>query len=513
MRRSSSASLAWGAAVLAAVLIAGCGGGASRTPGAAVRSEDIFAEAPFAQCHASTVVETPSGLAAAWFGGSAEGRADVGIWLSRREAGGWTAPVEVARGATADGTPEPCWNPVLFRPEKGPLLLFYKSGPDPARWRGLIMRSTDDGRTWTAPEALPAGFVGPVKNHPLELADGALLCGSSTEASGWRVRFETTRDGGKTWTATPPLGEGAKPGLIQPALLRTAGGGLVALMRSDAGRIYESRSGDGGATWSTPAPTVFPNPNAGIDAVTLRDGRHVLAYNPVTEGRGVLALAVSDDGRNWTRALTLEEEKGAEFSYPAVIQGADGLVHVTYTWKRRRVRHAVVDPAAVRARYGHDTLRAAAPVCVMETSLGTMAFELYAEDAPRTAARFEELVRKGFYDGKDFYRVVRGHVIQAGGGDAPPLPPEFNTRPHLVGTLGLGRVGDEWSGDSEIYVCVAPRPHLDGRYTVFGRIVEGFDVLERVAAVPVEERWEGADRKMAMHKPLEPVVIRRASMR
>ncbi|MEN6561089.1 MAG: exo-alpha-sialidase [Acidobacteriota bacterium] len=512
MRRSNRAFPAGTLAVLAAVLFAGCRN-ASRSPAAVVLREDIFTRAPFAQCHASTIVETASGLVAAWFGGAAEGDPGVGIWLARREAGRWSAPVEVARGAAADGTAEPCWNPVLFRPAAGPLLLFYKVGPSPSRWRGMLIRSADDGRTWGAPAPLPGGIVGPVKNHPLELGDGAILCGSSTEDGGWRVHFETTRDGGATWAAAPPINGGAKPGLIQPALLRTARGGLVALMRSDAGRIYESRSADGGAAWSPPEPTAFPNPNSGIDAVTLRDGRQVLAYNPVTEGRGVLALAVSDDGRNWTRALSLEEEKGAEFSYPAVIETADGLIHVTYTWKRQRIRHAAVDPAVIRARYGHDTERRAPRVCVMETSLGTMAFELYAEDAPKTAARFEALVRKGFYDGKDFYRVVRGHVIQAGGGGAPTLPPEFNARPHLVGTLGLGRTGDEWSGDSEIYVCVAPRPHLDGRYTVFGRIIEGFDVLERIAAVPVEERWEGPDRKMAMHKPLEPVLIRRATIK
>ena len=151
-----------------------------------------------------------------------------------------------------------------------------------------------------------------------------------------------------------------------------------------------------------------------------------------------------------------------------------------------------------------------AEVCVMKTSLGMMVFDFFEADAPKTVAQFKALVRKGFYDGKDFYRVVRGHVIQAGGGDAPKLPPEFNARPHVFGTLGLGRTGDEWSGDSEIYVCVAPRPHLDGRYTVFGQLVEGLDVLEKIAAVPVEEKWEGPDKKMAMHKPLEPVVIRSA---
>lgn len=156
--------------------------------------------------------------------------------------------------------------------------------------------------------------------------------------------------------------------------------------------------------------------------------------------------------------------------------------------------------------------KAAAEVCVMKTNLGTMVFELFEADAPKTAAQFKSLVRKGFYDGKDFYRVVRGHVIQTGGGDAPKLPPEFNGRPHVFGSLGLGRTGDEWSGDSEIYVCVAARPYLDGRYTVFGRLVEGFDVLERIAAVPVEEQWAGADKRMAMHKPVKPVVIESARM-
>jgi catechol 2,3-dioxygenase-like lactoylglutathione lyase family enzyme len=101
-------------------------------------------------------------------------------------------------------------------------------------------------------------------------------------------------------------------------------------------------------------------------------------------------------------------------------------------------------------------------------------------------------------------------VIQAGGGGAPKLPPEFNSRPHVFGTLGLGRTGDEWSGDSEFYVCVAARPYLDGKYTVFGRLVDGFEVLEKIAAVPVEEKWEGPEGRMAMHKPLKPVIIRSA---
>jgi predicted neuraminidase len=88
----------------------------------------------------------------------------------------------------------------------------------------------------------------------------------------------------------------------------------------------------------------LPNPNSGTDAVTLADGRHLLIYNHSETARSPLAIAVSRDGEAWTPAVTLETEPG-EFSYPAIIQAADGTVHVTYTWKRRKIAHAVIDPA------------------------------------------------------------------------------------------------------------------------------------------------------------------------
>ena len=149
-------------------------------------------------------------------------------------------------------------------------------------------------------------------------------------------------------------------------------------------------------------------------------------------------------------------------------------------------------------------------VAVLETNRGTMAFRLFETEAPLTTANFKRLVGEGFYDGLEFYRVVEGHVIQAGDGgenDQPTVKGEFGAHPHVTGAVGLARDADPDSGSTEIYICHAPRPHLDGRYAVFGLLVEGFDVLDEIGKVAVEERWEG---EIAFHEPVEPVIIRRA---
>ena len=93
------------------------------SPGS-IKSEPLFEKAPFPECHASTIVETSKGLVAAWFGGTEEKHRDVGIWVSRQVEGQWSPPVEVATGAELADQDYPCWNPVLFQPRTGPLLLF-----------------------------------------------------------------------------------------------------------------------------------------------------------------------------------------------------------------------------------------------------------------------------------------------------------------------------------------------------------------------------------------------------
>ena len=131
MRAAVSSSIAIALAVAGAEAPA-------QGPAAVVRAELIFEHAPFPSCHASTIAETPSGaLVAAWFGGTEERHPDVSIWTARREASGWTAPVEVADCAE-NGIDYPCWNPVLHQPTEGPLLLFYKSGPSPGEWWGML---------------------------------------------------------------------------------------------------------------------------------------------------------------------------------------------------------------------------------------------------------------------------------------------------------------------------------------------------------------------------------------
>jgi predicted neuraminidase len=200
---------------------------------------------------------------------------------------------------------------------------------------------------------LPDGVLGPIKNKPVGLPDGTLLSPSSTESperpSRWRVHFELSRDAGETWTIVRPPDSPDAPAIeaIQPSILTHRGGRLQAVGRTRSQRIFETWSSDGGSTWTPLALMDLPNPNAGIDAVTLRDGRHLIVYNHTTEGRSPLNVAISRDGKSWTRSLVIESEPG-EYSYPAVIQTADGLVHVTYTWKRERIKHVVIDPAGLK---------------------------------------------------------------------------------------------------------------------------------------------------------------------
>ncbi|MBX7259935.1 MAG: exo-alpha-sialidase [Candidatus Hydrogenedentes bacterium] len=318
----------------------------SRVRDAGGRVDFVFGDArPFPQCHASTVVETPDGqLLCAWFGGTEEKSDDVGIWLSRFEGGAWSNPVEVAK---VNETPH--WNPVLFRESDGTIDLFFKVGREIPFWTTVWIRSKDGGRSWTKPDELVVadqGGRGPVKNKPIILSDGTWLAPASTEFKGWKAFADRSSDGGITWERSmdfpvdPAVVIGQ--GVIQPTFWESSPGKVHALLRSTGGSIGRTDSLDYGRTWSPVRLTSLPNPNSGIDALRLDDGRVLLVYNPTTSKswgrRSPLNLAVSsDNGETWTDLTSLETEPGMEFSYPAIVSTSHGVA-VSYTWKRERVR-------------------------------------------------------------------------------------------------------------------------------------------------------------------------------
>ena len=314
-----------------------------------VTSEYIFEDAPFKQCHASTIIELNDGsLMASWFGGSHESNKDVEIWVSDKKDGSWTAPHSVANGIINDSLRYACWNPVLFRTKDG-ISLYYKVGPNPREWWGMVIHSTDEGKSWSAPEKLPDGILGPIKNKPITLASGVILSPSSieTKTEEWHAHIERSTDGGMSWEkiAIDPQNP-AK--VIQPTLLLYPEGKIQALLRSDQTCIMESWSSDEGKTWSLLSKTNVLNPNSGIDAVTLSSGLQVIVYNPKkgggdwVNGRNKLNVAVSADGKTWKDLAILEDQPRSEFSYPAIIQTSDKAVHVVYTADRKSIKHVVL---------------------------------------------------------------------------------------------------------------------------------------------------------------------------
>ena len=342
------------------VLAAACFG-LSHLRGGAQKKEFIFTSAPFPSAHASTIVDVPGGeYLTAWFGGTAEGKPDVAIWMSRRSSDGWSTPFVIAR---EDGVP--CWNPVLFHAKNGRLWLYYKFGPSFTWWTAARRYSVNDGKTWSPIEHLPAGLLGPIRAKPLLLPDGVIVSGSSVESySSWAAWVERSTDNGSTWTtagpvtlsslrtaeqsATPP--EDIKPiGIIQPVIVAMGGNHLRLFARSSSqiARICVADSFDEGKTWTDARPLDLPNPNAGIDLVRLPDdGRIVLVYNDTASGRSPLNLAVSTDGEHFKNFASLEDQPG-EFSYPAMIVGADHQLHITYTYNRKLIRYVEYPVAAI----------------------------------------------------------------------------------------------------------------------------------------------------------------------
>lgn len=339
-----------------------------------VTNEFLYEKADFPQCHSATIVETASGdLVSAFFGGTREGHPDVCIYVCRKEKGSntWTKPALAADGVLSNGERKACYNPVLYQQTDGPLYLFYKIGRNVADWKGFVKTSNDGGKTWSDAFALPEGYLGPIKNKIVDI-DGKSIAPSSTESGGWKVHFEIAEERGRITRKVGPLeaekapltqdmiasnsgnedmegGDNSKQTTIQaiqPSILVHKDGRLQILCRTRNGKIGTAWSSDRGETWSPVSLTNLPNNNSGTDAVTLKDGRHLLVYNAVATPPGAkkgirtpLNVAISDDGVNWKMIHTLEDSPVSQYSYPSIIQGSDGRIHIVYTWRRQRVKY------------------------------------------------------------------------------------------------------------------------------------------------------------------------------
>lgn len=307
----------------------------------------LWTTPPTKACHASTIVETaPGKLMVAWFGGTYEGAKDVAIYTATNDAG-FQNIRKVVSPLIQNGDTLPCWNPVLFKSRKGVLYLFFKVGKNPREWSGYMLLSHNNGSRWSKPALLPPGFLGPVKNKPIELEDGVILCPSSTESKTgdrWKSHMEIFNENTGVWSHTA-IDSTSAFGVIQPSLLPHGGKLLQALMRSKQNRVIESWSYDGGYHWSKMDTLPVRNPNSGLDATAITDRLFVMANSPLESGkewfngRNILELTYSADGKIWNHLINLEYEPQGEFSYPALITDSSGVVHIVYTYNRQNLKY------------------------------------------------------------------------------------------------------------------------------------------------------------------------------
>ncbi len=206
-----------------------------------------------------------------------------------------------------------------------------------------LLRSDDGGETWTDAQIFDDEPGMMVRHRPVQLSSGRLLVPAYDEKS-WQGLTYLTDDDGNTWERSGWMA--ASAGCIQPAVIERDDGTLHALLRSDGtvSHAWECDSSDGGETWSACEPSELPNPNSGADMIRLRSGETIACFNDSPNRRTPLTLALSEDeGRTWVARRDVENEPG-EYSYPTLMEGDDGSVHLVYTWRRERIRWMNFEP-------------------------------------------------------------------------------------------------------------------------------------------------------------------------
>ena len=363
-------------------------------PGPIFTEELINPGSPLRMSHVASICELPDGrLAAVWYAGSREGARDVAIYFAAQERGqpnyalSPQTPLSLAGQQMGEGGlggrgPSPFWttprailtpeqagrdlhravrkvgNPLLFSDAAGKLRLLYVT-INVGGWSGSSLNlttSTDEGDSWAPSRRLtlsPFFNVSElVRNRPAPLSDGSWLVPIYHEFLGKFPELLWLSETADGLSATKSRISGGRS-IIQPALAALSTNTALAFLRdcSPRKRISMARTDDAGRTWSPPQPLDLPNPDSGLTALRLADGRVLLAFNDSAAGRGNLSLAVSnDEGRTWRRLATLAEEAGAEFSYPFLLRTRDGKIHLAYTWKRKGIKHVAFNSAWLNAR-------------------------------------------------------------------------------------------------------------------------------------------------------------------
>ncbi|OGF97949.1 MAG: hypothetical protein A3F83_01560 [Candidatus Glassbacteria bacterium RIFCSPLOWO2_12_FULL_58_11] len=335
---------------IACLLLALPGGSAVYGGGPYYRAETIFQPTlRYPECHASSIVALPDGsLMAAWFNGSEEGGRDVVIRAARREPGKeiWERPFVIADTPEAsDG------QPTLFLAPNRQVWLFYRSSyqrqmpPPKLMWK----KSTDLGRTWSKAEIL-LDKMWATRNRSIVLTNGDILVPLTRHEY---ASFCISADSGRTWQECQPLL--TEPRSNEPTVIQRTDGSLLALMRPydpDPARrlLWQSESFDEGRNWGKPSRTALGNPSSSVQLLRLSGGPLLLVFNDDCETRTNLSLALSlDEGQTWIHKRLLEDSPG-RFEYPALAQDADGLIHVTYTFRRTHIKHVEVNEDWIRDR-------------------------------------------------------------------------------------------------------------------------------------------------------------------
>ena len=148
-------------------------------------------------------------------------------------------------------------------------------------------------------------------------------------------------------------------------------------------------------------------------------------------------------------------------------------------------------------------------IATIETDRGAIRLELFDDKTPKTVANFEKLTSDGFYDGLTFHRIVKDFMVQGGcprgdgsGGPGHNIGPEFNDTPHVKGVVSMARSNDPQSAGSQFFICHAAASHLDNKYTNFGKLIQGYSVLDAIAALGSPSG-----------QPSKPVVIETVTVR